>query len=73
MNVQIFNKPFAESFWLQTAVLVVLTAVLLWRRDTSGNAISYPECRLMTICAKRIYKLPKSSTSSLVKVKFMRG
>jgi hypothetical protein len=29
MNVQIFNKPFAESFWLQTAVLVVLTAVLM--------------------------------------------
>jgi hypothetical protein len=29
MNVQIFNKPFAESFWLQTTVLVVLTAVLI--------------------------------------------
>jgi hypothetical protein len=29
MNVQIFNKPFAESLWLQTAVLVVLTAVLI--------------------------------------------
>ena len=28
MNVQIFNKPFIESFWLQTAALVVLTAVL---------------------------------------------
>jgi hypothetical protein len=28
-NVQIFNKPFAESFWLQTAVLVALTAVLI--------------------------------------------
>jgi hypothetical protein len=25
MNVQISNKPFAESFWLQTAVLIVLT------------------------------------------------
>jgi len=24
MNVQIFNKPFAESFWVQTAVLVLL-------------------------------------------------
>jgi hypothetical protein len=29
MNVQIFNKPFTESFWLQTAVLVGLTAVLI--------------------------------------------
>ncbi len=29
MNVQIFNKPFAESFWLQTAVLVILTAVMI--------------------------------------------
>ena len=22
MNVQVFNRPFAKSFWLQTAVLV---------------------------------------------------
>jgi hypothetical protein len=29
MNVQIFNKPFIESFWLQTAALVILTAVLI--------------------------------------------
>jgi hypothetical protein len=29
VDVQIFNKPFAESFWLQIAVLVVLTAVLI--------------------------------------------
>jgi hypothetical protein len=29
MNVQIFNKPFIESFWLQTATLVALTALLV--------------------------------------------
>jgi hypothetical protein len=29
MNVQIFNKPFAESLWLQTAALVILTAVMI--------------------------------------------
>jgi hypothetical protein len=25
----IFNEHFAENFWLQTAVLIVLTAVLI--------------------------------------------
>jgi hypothetical protein len=29
MNLHIFNEHFAKNFWLQTAVLVGLTAVLI--------------------------------------------
>jgi hypothetical protein len=29
MNMHIFNEHFAKNFWLQTAVLVVLTAALI--------------------------------------------
>jgi hypothetical protein len=29
MNVPIFNKHFGDNFWLQAAVMVVLTAMLI--------------------------------------------
>jgi hypothetical protein len=29
MNVQIFNKRFGESFWLQTTALVIVTLALI--------------------------------------------
>ena len=43
MNMHIFNQHFAENFWLQTAVLVVLTGCADCRRG---------EVRLVNDCVR---------------------